>query len=305
MSKVPVHILANTEFEKISIAVDLAEEREDVVKYRIRLILDSTEYIIYRDYKNFKTFHSNIRFQFPKLELPSFPSKYALYNIKESRRKSFDKILKSIVSMGCKLPSLSKKEFKRHLIDFVADNKQISTITTQKDQFVEEEQIKSSSGTIMSFMDVKLDEEDWITYYASLINNDIYLFPDDSKGSYFSLMICCLGTEMIFNEADGIIEIHHPHEKKPILMRTGMWKEWKDSLVVASSQTGNSQDYKRKSVGRVVIKIYSGQNIKTVKPATSAVRPHVFVKIALDKLNYQTSIMPQEFLINWNQTFIL
>ena len=305
MSKVPVHILANTEFDKISIAVDLAEERDEQVKYRIRLILEASEYIVYREYKQFKELYSNLRFQFPKLELPSFPSKYALYNIKESRRKAFNKLLQTIVSIGKKLPSLSKKEIKRILIDFVAENKQNNSAQVNKEPIVEDEQVKSSTGTIMSFMDVKLDEEDWITYYASLIGNDIYFFPDDSKDSYFSMMICILGTQLALQEAEGVIEVHHPYEKKPILLRTRNWQDWKDQLIVVSSQAGKSQDYKKKSVGRMIIKIYSGQNIKMIKPSTSTLRPHSFVQIELGGMIYETSILPQDDIINWNQTFIL
>jgi hypothetical protein len=119
------------------------------------------------------------------------------------------------------------------------------------------------------------------------------------------MVICILGTQLSVIEGEGIIEVHHPYEKKPILLKSRNWKDWKDQLIVVSSQAGKSQDYKKKSIGRMIVKIYSGQNIKTFKPSTGTVKPHAFVHIELGGLGYQTSILPQDYIINWNQTFIL
>jgi PX domain. len=155
--------LVNCEFDKISITVDLVEERDSIVKYRIRVTLNSTEYIVYRDYKNFKSFHKVLNQTFPRLEFSAFPSKFSFLKKKSQRFKGFDKYLKSILEIGIQFPDLAKNNLKRLLGEFLTDTKNnliLSESPTIKDEIVENAQIKSKLGRIMTFMDVKLDEED-------------------------------------------------------------------------------------------------------------------------------------------------
>lgn len=307
MSKFSGSLLNSVDFDQILITVDSTEERDSHVKYRIRLTLQSTEYIIYRNYKEFKNFYAALKSQFSQIDLPSFPGKFALYNKKESRRKGFDKFLKSVIQNGKAFQVLIKKQLKRLLSEFLEEMKpdKVTGTTQPKDAIVEGEQIRYSQGSPTGDVYVKLDEEDWIYYYASLIRNDIYLFPNDNLDANFSIMICCLGCDVIESDVEDVLEIHHPYEKRPILIKTHQWKEWKDALVIVSSRANSSQDYKLKSIGRLMVKIYTGQNIMLSKPVVSIVSPHVFVKVSLDNLSYQTSILPSEELVNWNQSFIL
>ena len=290
------------EFEKISLKVDLAEERDGAVKYRIRVKLDSTEYIIYRSYKQFKSFYSLLRSKFNRLEFSDFPSKFAVFNKKEQRRKGFDSFLNNLIKIGASLSPVASNDLKRILCDFLIEGRLVQS--TETNDIVQSGQIKASLGSMMGFVDVKLGDEDWIKYYASLISNDIYFFPNDND-SYFAMMVNCSGAEVTEGDFEDVLEIHHPYEKRPILIRAPNWIDWKHALVVVSGYAVSSQKHKIKSNGRVIVKVYSGQNIRLMKPAVSIVKPHVFLRIQLDSLVYETSIMPQEYLVNWNQRFIL
>lgn len=302
MSVIPFSLLMNADIEKISMKVDLAEERDGVVKYRVRVVLDSNEYIIYREYKQFKAFYKSLRTKFTRLEFSDFPSKFAVFNKKEQRRKGFDSFLRNLLEIGGNFASLAQSTLKRLLCDFLIEGK--PGVITETDEIVEGEQVKANLGSMMGFVDIKFDDEDWISYYASLIKSDIYFFANDND-SYFTMMINCSGAEISESDFEDVLEIHHLHEKRPILIRAKNWLDWKHALVVVSGYAVASKYHKNKSNGRLVIRIYSGQNIRLMKPAVSIVKPHVFVKITLDSLEYQTSIMPQEYLVNWNQTFIL
>ena len=195
---------------------------------------------------------------------------------------------------------------KRVLIEFLVDRKSNMNqeVVNLKDEIVERAQVKANSGSMMGFVGLKIGEEDWITYFASLIQKEIYFFPSDNE-SYFIMMINCSGADIVESDFEEVLEIHHPYEKKPIFIKAANWKEWKDALVVVAGYGISSIQNKIKSNGRLSITIYSGQNIRLIKPAVSILKPHVFIKITLDSLEYRTSIMPQEYLVNWNQTFIL
>jgi PX domain len=306
MAQIPLDLVANSDFDKISMKVDLAEERDDKVKYRIRLMIDLTEYITYRDYKQFKNFHCSLKFSFPRFDFSEFPSKFVLLNKKEHRRKGFDKFLSNIKKIGLSLPEVPKKNLKRLLLEFIAEEKMNLSLDSIycKDEIVYKSQVKPSDGFFTGFIDIRLEEEDWITYYGSLINSDLYLFPNDSS-KYFITVINCSGTDILKSDLEKVIEIHHQFEKKPILIRSNKWEEWKNHLVIVSNFANSSKSHKIKSNGRLIVKIYSGQNIKLIKPAVSLVKPHAFVRITVGGFRYETSILPQEYLINWNQTFIL
>jgi hypothetical protein len=306
MSQLFAHTIATADISKIKAIVDSFEDRDSTLLFRIRATVDSQEYILYRDYAQFKAFRSSLKLQFPKLELPSFPSKFSFINKKESQRKSFDKFLQYILLIGPRFPEVPKKDLLRHLTNFLGEGRSsnISENLQTKDPIVEAEQIKFNDGILTSEVEIKLDDEDWIRYYASLIGGNIYLFPDEF--SLFSMMICCSGVEITESDTEeNVLELHHPYEKRPILLRAQNWQKWRDELVISGSGVASSTDYKLKSIGKLFVKIYTGQSIKFCKPAASLTRPHVFVRLTLDDLIFETSILPQEHLLNWNQTFVL
>jgi len=57
--------------------------------------------------------------------------------------------------------------------------------------------------------------------------------------------------------------------------------------------------------GRLMVKVWSGQNIRVNKPASSLAKSHVFVRLSLNPFSFTTSILPQGDLVDWGQTFIM
>ena len=64
------------------------------------------------------------------------------------------------------------------------------------------------------------------------------------------------------------------------------------------SSAGIDSAIKTPSVGRVLVKIYSAQDIKLAKPAVSVVKPHVFIRVILGPFTCDSSIRPCEDIVN-------
>lgn len=294
-------ILENTGIDNIKLIVDSIEERDPDVKYRIRVFTGEVEHIIYREMRQFEVLRNSMKIYFPKVVFPSLVSKLNIFATKEKRFKKLSKFLSFIVQLS----KAEELDIKSILFEFLANPMMKLPTDEDTNDLVEKAQIRSTKGTLRGFVELKLDEEDWIRYYASLQGNNIYFFPDENPQTNFSLMICCTGSEIEESDLENVLEIHHTYEKRPILMRVTNIRLWKDKLVVSSSEARSSEDHKFKSTGRLIVKIYSGQNIKLIKPAVSLLKPHAYVSINLESLKYETTILEQDFVMMWNQTFIL
>lgn len=81
----------------ISVAVTtITKSPEGVTEYLISLTINSQQHEVFKRYSQFKSFGLALRSLFPRLELPSLPSKFSLYNKTEQRRKGFDNYLREI-----------------------------------------------------------------------------------------------------------------------------------------------------------------------------------------------------------------
>jgi hypothetical protein len=93
----------------------------------------------------------------------------------------------------------------------------------------------------------------------------------------------------------------------PILIKSEDYKNWKQALVIMCSANLDSPLSTKQliSTGKICVRVQSVNGLKVSKPAVSMVKPHIFVKLSTLPFSFQTSIMPQNDVIVWDQRFIL
>lgn len=141
-----------------------------------------------------------------------------------------------------------------------------------------------------------------MTYFASLIDSNLYLFPPHNY-SHFMTMICLYGAT-IESIDSNVLAISHNAQAAPVLLRTREKVDWKGNLVIASAAT-SSHRYRLTVMGCVEVRVYTAQQLRLVKSAASSVTPHAFVRLSLGDFTFDTSVLPCEDIVNWGQNFII
>jgi hypothetical protein len=92
--------------------------------YECLLIIDfeegniSIESSIQKRYTEFQGFYDSLTYRYQNLAFPTFPSKFQIINQKESRKKFFDSLLKTVVKLAEAHPEI-KKELLKLLYEFI------------------------------------------------------------------------------------------------------------------------------------------------------------------------------------------
>lgn len=105
--------------EAIRLSVDVADRRAAYTEYRISVKVGSIEFTVLRRYKEFESFDSSLKNQFPRVQLPSFPSKITFYNKVEYRRKSFQAYLEGVLNHCRTFTPMPKETLMRALASFL------------------------------------------------------------------------------------------------------------------------------------------------------------------------------------------
>lgn len=94
------------------------------VTYEVVLLIDSDLSNIHLDcsvqkrYTEFQGFYDSLTYRYQNLKFPDFPSKFQLVNTKESRKKFFDSLLKTVLKLAAGHPEI-KKELLKILYEFM------------------------------------------------------------------------------------------------------------------------------------------------------------------------------------------
>lgn len=126
--------------------------------YRVVLESEGKTHVVYKRYSQFTEFDNTIKSLFPRIDLPSLPSKFSILNKVEKRREAFNKYLEGILQMSIKFPPLPKDTLMKGLGEFldiyVNDRKseEPKAPITKRESLVEENQIDPSSGHIKGYM---------------------------------------------------------------------------------------------------------------------------------------------------------
>jgi hypothetical protein len=94
------------------------------VTYDVVLLIDSDIENIHVDcsvqkrYTEFQGFYDSLTYRYQNLKFPDFPSKFQLVNTKESRKKFFDSLLKTVLKLAAGHPEI-KKELLKILYEFM------------------------------------------------------------------------------------------------------------------------------------------------------------------------------------------
>ncbi|CAG9315517.1 unnamed protein product [Blepharisma stoltei] len=296
------------------ISVESAEKHaeEGYTQYLIVLSVDHLEHVVYRRFSQFSELNDSIKATFPRVDLPDFPSKFSIYNRIEQRKKLFHGYLNGILKLCIEFPPLPRDTMMKILAEFLeivgVDKKQPEEpkIPRQlRESFVDSSQVIQSSET--GFVDIKFGPEDWQRHYASLAYSNLYLSPDDNE-SNFTHVISCFGANIVTKD-NNILEINHDYQKFPILIRgknSQNIQKWSKALVIAATAKQDSPlaSYRIICAGRIIVKIKTGDFLKPLKPSSSG-KTQFFVKVELYPFSFQTSVLPQEDLIDWNQLFVM
>mgnify|MGYP001049144532 FL=1 len=291
--------------ECMSISIESAEKSEEgITEYTVLLTVESLQHLVTRRYNQFYSFDQAVRHQFPRVDLPAFPSKFTIYNKTEQRKKAFHQYMNGILGLCAKFPPLPKDTLMKLVAEFLdlygAEKKNESK---NKDVFVESVQITPESGHQRGYLEVKIHQEDWIRYYASLVYSNLYLFPNE-KDFHFVSMISCYGATISKQELANVLEIHQDHQKSPILIRTPNREEWRNALIIVSSANIDSPlaSYKINFCGRLNVKVFTLQNLK---PLTNFSHCYLFVKVSVDPFTFHTSFLLADNPVSWNQNFVI
>jgi hypothetical protein len=89
---------------------------------------------VQKRYTEFQGLYDSLTYRYQNLTFPSFPSKFQLVNVKESRKKFFDSLLKTVLKLAAGHPEI-KKELLKILYDFVMEKNggiEIKALTERK-----------------------------------------------------------------------------------------------------------------------------------------------------------------------------
>ena len=305
-------IFCNAPVGSITISVDSAcENPQGYIEYKVSVLVDNYSFDIGRRFSQFKDFDKILRQHFRDITLPGLPSKFSLMHKIEQRKKGFHAYMSGLLQLLAVINIDQRAIFLRLLAEFLQlDGSRLSMDddrykkSSNKIGVAEVIQKGNAVGTFRGWVEVKLVEE-WVNYYANIQGDCIYLFENMDVSSFTYAISLFLGR--VQTRPAGLLELHHDHENRPICFRSPMSEDFKKALIIACSSNTDSplSQFKKNCAGRISVTIHSGNYLCVPKPATSMVKPHIFVSIDLDCFNFTTRVVPQENGIVWEQTFVM
>jgi len=76
------------------------------------------EYVVNKRYTEFQGFYDSLTFRYQNINFPTFPSKFQILNVKESRKKFFDSLLKTVLKLAVGHKEI-RKELLKLLYEFI------------------------------------------------------------------------------------------------------------------------------------------------------------------------------------------
>jgi hypothetical protein len=129
----PPYILSLEEFMKIPVEqMDICVKKFNsniFVKttYEVSITFDGDilntldllkEYLVHKRYTEFQGFYDSLTYRYQNINFPTFPSKFQIVNVKESRRKFFDSLLKTVIKLAVGHKEI-RKELLKLLYEFI------------------------------------------------------------------------------------------------------------------------------------------------------------------------------------------
>lgn len=297
--------------EKLSMQIDsVYKDSSDSVYYQIQLQVDSQQYTFGRRFNQFHEFDKKLKYHFPTVNLPMLPSKFALFNKIEMRRKGFNTYLETLTGL-LRLFSIDQKVvFVKLLVEFLDSASRKSSFSeldlkksnklTVSDLLVPGDNSWNFQGWIM----VKLMKE-WEKFYL-YIKDDLMFLHCDMESKEFKFFVSLFAGKVVVGK-DDVIELHHENHDFPICFNPLDNLEFKKTLIIACSSTKKSplSQMRIQCVGRVSLTIHSCNNIRYPKPSVSMIKPCIYILLEFDCFTFKTSVHPLSEELIFNQTFIL
>jgi hypothetical protein len=306
----PFNIDILTSAEQISMKIDsVYKDQYESVYYKIQLTVDSDTFFIGRRYNQFYEFDKTLKFLFRSVSFPSLPSKYTIFNKVELRRKGFNQYLEDLMSLLKTFTSSQKSEFFKALIEFLkssrsrAGSTDLEQAKSKKNNLIDPMSRSVIDWDYSGFCQVKLT--DWETFELCLKNDTIYLYEASDHSSFKHVFSLVAGRLALPKE--NILEIHHDNQDLPLVLKSSDYEKLKKALLIATSSNTDSplSNLKLKAVGRVRLTVHSAGSIKFPKPATSMVKPLIYVSVQFGDFSFQTSLLPLCEEMRWGQTFTM
>ena len=277
----------------------------------------------YKRFNEFKNFDASLKAAFPGVELPKFPSKFALVNKNDIRQKTFNVYLKRIVELCKEFSPMAKDTLMKRLGEFLdfssmqEEHKESQVVdkgtkAIKGNTVVQSAQVDASSGTITGSMEVLEPNGVWETYYGSLQHTNLFLFATEYDPKFRAVISCAAATISDNEMYADCIDIRHECSNEVVSIRPTEQskkasKAWKNALVISATQSieASPNFHKGTCMGKVKINIGSLVGVKIAKPAASTIKAHVYVKVTLNPFTYKTFIIPQSTYSVWDESFIL
>lgn len=302
-------LLCNAPQGSIEFSVDsTVQSAKGYIEYIVKLRVEDVEYEIGRRFSEFQDLDKNLRYHFPAMEFPALPSKYALFNKIEQRKKCFHSYMQGLTQVLDLIASDQRATLLKLLsvflkLDGIIEATDENQSRSRNSSSVDLMQFPIGTRQYQGWSDVNLDGQ-WKHFYVSLKSDSLYLHQNNDLSDFMYQINLLLGR--IELGPDDTFGLHHDHQKSPILFRSQNPDLRSALVIVCSSYTDSPlSQFKKSSVGRVCVTIHTGNNLRFAKPPVSLVKPHIYVSVDLDSVSCSTRPVPQSESLYWGQSFIL